>query len=148
MTCEDDNSFRNTFWSLLCCGRIEEDVRCHACFVPRGNSSEREIHASIHRRRYHGSIFTNLTIIALPSSNIWAMRKNKKKTSVLSYAMYKVGPMLRELAPMARRSQEAGFTQPMAHLIAHLHIQRLKGSGTSCVAQLLCTCRFHAIKSA
>ena len=35
---------------------------------------------------------------------------------------YKVGPRLRELAPapVARGSQEAGFTQPRAHPIAHL----------------------------
>ena len=37
---------------------------------------------------------------------------------------YKVGPRLRELAPPARGSQEAGFTEPEAHLIAHLCIPK------------------------
>ena len=35
---------------------------------------------------------------------------------------YNVDPRLHELVPTAKGSQEAGFTQPRVHLIAHLCI--------------------------
>ena len=39
---------------------------------------------------------------------------------------YKVGLRLREFSLVARGSQEAGFTQPRVHLIAHLYCLPLK----------------------
>ena len=45
---------------------------------------------------------------------------------ISSLKTYKMGPRLRELAPAARGSKEAAFTQPRAHLKADLSTSVLK----------------------
>ena len=63
------------------------------------------------------------------NNNDYLSRKRQKEQASYIYraGIQKLGPRLRELAPVARGRQEAGFTQPRAHLIAHLLRFRTNG---------------------